>query len=76
VGKTVLTRCAYPGAHRPHPWAEKRAAGEAAMLRIGNAADAHSYWSYKRHPNRECTAAKRGKQRGRIVSWRMEQTCQ
>ena len=34
------------------------------------------YCSYKRFPNRECTAGKGGKQRCRVVSWRLEQTCQ
>lgn len=34
------------------------------------------YCSYKRFPNRECTTGKGGKQRCRVVSWRLEQTCQ
>ena len=34
------------------------------------------YCSYKRFPNRECSVDARGKQRCRVVSWRLEQTCQ
>jgi hypothetical protein len=34
------------------------------------------YCSYKRYPNRECTTSASGKQRCRITSWRLEQTCQ
>ena len=34
------------------------------------------YCSYKRFPNRECSVGKGGKQRCRVVSWRLEQTCQ
>ncbi len=34
------------------------------------------YCSYKRFPNRECTTADGGKQRCRVTSWRLEQTCQ
>ena len=34
------------------------------------------YCSYKRYPNRECSVGKGGKQRCRVVSWRLEQTCQ
>ena len=34
------------------------------------------YCSYKRFPNRECTTGKGGKQRCRVTSWRLEQTCQ
>ena len=34
------------------------------------------YCSYKRYPNRECTSGSNGKPRCRIVSWRLEQTCQ
>ena len=34
------------------------------------------YCSYKRFPNRECTTSASGKQRCRVVSWRLEQTCQ
>jgi hypothetical protein len=34
------------------------------------------YCSYKRFPNRECTTSANGKQRCRVVSWRLEQTCQ
>ena len=34
------------------------------------------YCSYKRYPNRECATDARGKQRCRVVSWRLEQTCQ
>jgi hypothetical protein len=34
------------------------------------------YCSYKRFPNRECTTGANGKQRCRVVSWRLEQTCQ
>ena len=34
------------------------------------------YCSYKRFPNRECTTGAGGKQRCRVVSWRLEQTCQ
>ena len=35
------------------------------------------YCSYKRFPNRECSSVgKGGKQRCRVVSWRLEQTCQ
>ena len=32
--------------------------------------------SYKRFPNRECTSGTGGKQRCRVTSWRLEQTCQ
>jgi hypothetical protein len=34
------------------------------------------YCSYKRFPNRECSVDARGKQWCRVVSWRLEQTCQ
>lgn len=34
------------------------------------------YCSYKRYPNRKCSTDARGRQRCRIVSWRLEQTCQ
>ncbi len=34
------------------------------------------YCSYKRYPNRECATDARGRERCRIVSWRLEQTCQ
>jgi hypothetical protein len=34
------------------------------------------YCSYKRYPNRDCSTDARGRQRCRITSWRLEQTCQ
>ena len=34
------------------------------------------YCSYKRFPNRECTTDSRGRERCRVTSWRLEQTCQ
>lgn len=34
------------------------------------------YCSYKRYPNRKCSTDARGRKRCRIVSWRLEQTCQ
>lgn len=34
------------------------------------------YCSYIRYPNRECSTDARGRQHCRIVSWRLEQTCQ
>lgn len=34
------------------------------------------YCSYKRYPRRVCTADKRGRERCRVVGWRLEQTCQ
>ncbi|MFN3624524.1 MAG: hypothetical protein ACK4TP_10720 [Hyphomicrobium sp.] len=34
------------------------------------------YCSYKRFPNRECSTDARGRERCRVVSWRLEQTCQ
>jgi hypothetical protein len=34
------------------------------------------YCSYIRYPNRKCATDRRGHQRCRIVSWRLEQTCQ
>ncbi len=34
------------------------------------------YCSYKRFPNRVCSTDKRGRERCRIVGWRLEQTCQ
>jgi hypothetical protein len=34
------------------------------------------YCSYKRFPNRECSTDSRGRERCRVVSWRLEQTCQ
>jgi len=34
------------------------------------------YCSYIRYPNRECSTDARGRERCRIVSWRLEQTCQ
>jgi hypothetical protein len=34
------------------------------------------YCSYKRYPNRECSTDARGKERCRVTSWRLEQTCQ
>ncbi len=34
------------------------------------------YCSYKRYPRRACTIDKRGRERCRVVGWRLEQTCQ
>ena len=34
------------------------------------------YCSYKRFPNRECSTDARGRERCRVTSWRLEQTCQ
>ena len=34
------------------------------------------YCSYKRYPNRECSTDARGRERCRVTSWRLEQTCQ
>jgi hypothetical protein len=34
------------------------------------------YCSYKRYPNRKCSTNASGRKRCRIVSWRLEQTCQ
>jgi hypothetical protein len=34
------------------------------------------YCSYKRYPNRKCSTDAGGRERCRIVSWRLEQTCQ
>jgi hypothetical protein len=34
------------------------------------------YCSYKRYPRRVCSTDKRGRQRCRVVGWRLEQTCQ
>ena len=34
------------------------------------------YCSYKRYPNRDCSTDARGRERCRITSWRLEQTCQ
>ena len=34
------------------------------------------YCSYKRYPNRTCSTDARGRERCRVVSWRLEQTCQ
>lgn len=34
------------------------------------------YCSYKRYPRRTCSTDKRGRQRCRVVGWRLEQTCQ
>jgi len=34
------------------------------------------YCSYIRYPNRKCSTDARGRERCRIVSWRLEQTCQ
>ncbi len=34
------------------------------------------YCSYKRYPNRECSAGANGKERCRVTGWRLEQTCQ
>ena len=33
------------------------------------------YCSYKRYPNRDCSTDARGRERCRITSWRLEQTC-
>jgi hypothetical protein len=34
------------------------------------------YCSYKRYPNRECSADAQGRERCRVTGWRLEQTCQ
>jgi hypothetical protein len=34
------------------------------------------YCSYKRYPNRACSVDARGRERCRVVGWRLEQTCQ
>ena len=34
------------------------------------------YCSYKRFPNRTCSTDARGRERCRVTSWRLEQTCQ
>lgn len=34
------------------------------------------YCSYKRYPKRVCSTDKRGRERCRVVGWRLEQTCQ
>ncbi len=34
------------------------------------------YCSYKRYPNRTCSTDSRGRERCRVTSWRLEQTCQ
>ena len=34
------------------------------------------YCSYKRYPNRECSTDASGRERCRVTSWRLEQTCQ
>jgi hypothetical protein len=34
------------------------------------------YCSYKRYPRRVCSTDKRGRERCRVVGWRLEQTCQ
>lgn len=34
------------------------------------------YCSYKRYPNRVCSADARGRERCRVAGWRLEQTCQ
>ena len=34
------------------------------------------YCSYKRYPNRDCSVDARGRERCRVVGWRLEQTCQ
>jgi hypothetical protein len=34
------------------------------------------YCSYKRYPKRVCSSDKRGRERCRVVGWRLEQTCQ
>jgi hypothetical protein len=34
------------------------------------------YCSYKRYPNRQCATDAQGKERCRVVGWRLEQTCQ
>ncbi len=34
------------------------------------------YCSYKRYPKRVCSGDKRGRERCRVVGWRLEQTCQ
>lgn len=34
------------------------------------------YCSYKRYPRRVCSTTKSGRERCRVVGWRLEQTCQ
>jgi hypothetical protein len=34
------------------------------------------YCSYKRYPNRQCATDAQGRERCRVVGWRLEQTCQ
>jgi hypothetical protein len=34
------------------------------------------YCSYKRYPKRVCSTDRRGRERCRVVGWRLEQTCQ
>lgn len=34
------------------------------------------YCSYKRYPKRVCSTDGRGRERCRVVGWRLEQTCQ
>jgi hypothetical protein len=34
------------------------------------------YCSYKRYPRRVCSTDKRGREKCRVVGWRLEQTCQ
>jgi hypothetical protein len=34
------------------------------------------YCSYKRYPKRVCSTDARGRERCRVVGWRLEQTCQ
>jgi hypothetical protein len=34
------------------------------------------YCSYKRYPNRDCSVDAQGRERCRVIGWRLEQTCQ
>ena len=68
------TAQAYRGGVKPYYWESYQTRGPERGYE-GYAAPDY-YCSYKRYPNRECTTDSRGRERCRVTSWRLEQTCQ
>jgi hypothetical protein len=68
------TAQAYRGGVKPYYWESYQTRGPERGYE-GYAAPDY-YCSYKRYPNRECTTDARGRERCRVTSWRLEQTCQ
>jgi hypothetical protein len=65
---------AFRGGVKPYYWESYQTRGPERGYE-GYAAPDY-YCSYKRYPNRECSTDARGKERCRVTSWRLEQTCQ